>query len=141
GGEPYSDGVWTFDWINYRKSDYTYNEQGQQQLTVTSQWIDGAWVETSRTTYYYSDHEVTSSATVAVSDYQVKINAYPNPAQDNLAVSGTQAGQTVRITNMSGQQIGAYTASEGETHINLSTLAKGIYIVSVDDFSVKIIRE
>ncbi|MDO9633924.1 MAG: T9SS type A sorting domain-containing protein [Paludibacter sp.] len=95
------------------------------------------WVEIQRTIYFYSEHDVAGN----VPAFVVKVQTFPNPANDRLTVAGTKAGQTIRISNLSGQQINNYTAGEGNTIINLSTFKSGTYLVTIDNYSMKFIKK
>ncbi len=87
--------------------------------------------------YYYSDHEVAGTEGAA---YSVAVKAYPNPTQDQLIISGTTAGKSLRIADLNGQLQGTYTTTDGETKIDLSSYSAGAYIVTVGEYHVKIIR-
>lgn len=95
------------------------------------------WTESQRANYFYSEHDITDD----VPTYEVKTQAYPNPANDQLTITGTKAGQNIRITNLNGQLINSFTAEEGNTIISLSSFIAGMYLVNIDDYTVKIVKE
>jgi hypothetical protein len=80
---------------------------------------------------------------------QTNLAVYPNPAQDNLTVPHSAASRDARVTVFSatGAKIAAYTPQFGttETAVNLSSLAKGLYLVEYADggqrSSARIVKE
>ena len=56
------------------------------------------------------------------------IEAYPNPANDKLTVKSLQKS-TIVVINIQGQTILQQTAQQGKTDIDISGLAKGVYIL------------
>jgi hypothetical protein len=63
------------------------------------------------------------------------INIYPNPATNSLTLNLSQLQQlqnaTVKIYDIQGKQLLHENISEAQTHINISSFAKGIYIVKL----------
>jgi hypothetical protein len=69
------------------------------------------------------------------------IAIYPNPAQDNLTISGLSGSENIILTDISGRTL--YTAkANGATEIQLPVnhLAKGMYFVRVNNKTMKIIK-
>jgi YVTN family beta-propeller protein len=56
------------------------------------------------------------------------INVYPIPAIDNLTIESPQDA-VIEITNIQGQPILQQQLQQGKTDINISGLAKGVYIL------------
>ncbi|GHU69341.1 hypothetical protein FACS189413_08080 [Bacteroidia bacterium] len=121
-------------WYNIFQADGIFVPAGKQN---NYEWSFN-WIESQRATYYYSEHDVESNLAPA---YEIKLQAFPNPANDRMTVSGTKAGQKIRIANLSGQQTATFTAEEGNTSINVSSFVAGVYVVTIDNFSVKIIKK
>lgn len=135
------------------KTENVYDEAGRQMARITYDWAGGeptvfnqgepsvnssnGWIEIQRTTYHYSEHEISNN----VPSYEVKTQIFPNPANNRLTISGTKSGQGIHITSLNGQQKKVFTAEEGNTVINLSSFDAGIYLVTIDKFSVKIVKE
>ncbi len=66
----------------------------------------------------------------------VKIfNLYPNPASDyiNISLTGASSEVTVRIFDVRGSMVKSQVLNASENRIDVSTLAKGIYMVSVGE--------
>ena len=61
------------------------------------------------------------------------IGCYPGVADDVLTVSGTAAGMSLRIMDMSGAQRMTVVCTDGETAVDVSGLAQGMYFVLVED--------
>ncbi|MGQ2985433.1 T9SS type A sorting domain-containing protein [Flavobacterium sp.] len=69
-----------------------------------------------------------------------KFSVYPNPASDNITVAGLTEGIVVSLYNVSGQKLLEVTAN-GNTPIDISSLAKGIYLLNTDVGSAKVIKK
>ena len=62
------------------------------------------------------------------------ISAFPNPATDNITIdvsSSLNTHSTIEILNIQGQTILQKQLQQDKTNINISGLAKGVYIVKV----------
>lgn len=78
--------------------------------------------------------EKTSFSEVLVADISfngVKIAAYPNPAVNDLTITGVQAGMNIRIMGRDGLLLKAQKAVSNSIKIPITTLPAGIYIVQV----------
>ena len=62
-------------------------------------------------------------------DKQVSI--YPNPASDNLHVTGLE-NATIRIYNLVGTEILTINNANGNYNVDISGISKGIYLVKVE---------
>ncbi len=70
----------------------------------------------------------TKSATSVSSDNQVKRILYPNPVQNTLTVSGVDEGAKYKVYDASGNIVAEGTGNK----VNVSDLAKGMYIIEID---------
>ena len=61
------------------------------------------------------------------------IGCYPGVADDMLTVSGTVAGASLRVIDLSGAQRMSVACTDGETAVDVSGLAQGMYFVLVED--------
>ena len=61
------------------------------------------------------------------------IGCYPGVADDMLTVSGTAAGASLRVIDLSGAQRMSVVCTGGETAVDVSGLAQGMYFVLVED--------
>ncbi|MDR1591450.1 MAG: leucine-rich repeat protein [Prevotellaceae bacterium] len=69
---------------------------------------------------------------------------YPNPVRDELFISGISGYANVEITDLSGRTVGVKNISPlqtGEISINLSHLAKGVYLIKIGNQTGKIVKE
>jgi hypothetical protein len=69
---------------------------------------------------------------------------YPNPVRDELFISGVSGDEIVVITDLSGRTVGVKNIlplQTGEISINVSALAKGVYLVRIGDYTGKIVKE
>ena len=56
---------------------------------------------------------------------------YPNPANDHITIATPSFPATVSITDVSGQVIMQANITSSETKIDVSALASGCYLISV----------
>ena len=61
------------------------------------------------------------------------IGCYPGVADDMLTVSGTVAGASLRVIDLSGAQRMSVACMDGETVVDVSGLAQGMYFVLMED--------
>ena len=67
---------------------------------------------------------------VSMSAYSGEINAYPNPATNNLTIESPQSA-VIEITNIQGQLINTLATSGNKTNLNVSSFPGGVYVVEV----------
>ena len=89
----------------------------------------------TKTVVFIVRKNVTGIATIKADDKRV--NLYPNPATNTLQVytEKTLNPQSISITNINGAQsmISAVEKGKETTNINISSLAAGLYTVSITD--------
>ncbi|MDR1809519.1 MAG: sulfatase-like hydrolase/transferase [Prevotella sp.] len=68
------------------------------------------------------------------------LRVFPNPARNVLSVSGTAAGQEIRITDINGRVQGVFPAEQATTCINISQWSNGTYFVGIGGQTVKVIK-
>ncbi|MGQ2985447.1 T9SS type A sorting domain-containing protein [Flavobacterium sp.] len=83
----------------------------------------------------YEIQEVLSQVDLAKGRFSV----YPNPASDEVTVAGLPQGIAVSLYNVSGQKLLEVIAN-GDTPIDISSLAKGMYFLNTEKGSAKIIK-
>jgi hypothetical protein len=66
---------------------------------------------------------------LTINDEQIAV--YPNPATDKLTIDALQKS-IIEILNIQGQAIIRQTVQQGETDIDISGLAKGVYILRLN---------
>jgi len=69
-----------------------------------------------------------------------KLSVYPNPASDKVTVVGLPEGTVVSLYNVSGQKL-LEVATNSDTPIDISSLAKGMYFLNTGKGSAKIIKK
>lgn len=76
-----------------------------------------------------------------VTDREVSLNVYPNPATDIVTVNASEDITSLAIYSLTGAQMGVDTVvNGGEAVMNVSTLQGGAYIINVNGKSVKLIK-
>ena len=134
--EEYSFVVWTKsgEQINFPLSEKPKLTHNDNNFIVT----------TPTTTVEYSKADI-NKFTLLIPDGVDNIeNSNANLFQQNnsLILSGFKLGSIVKIFNINGQLLIAETINNEDTYIiDLSPLNKGIYIVSTESITYKIIRQ
>lgn len=59
------------------------------------------------------------------------ITIYPNPAKDQVSISGTSAGDRIQISNAWGQVVAYRTAQTFQERINMNTWPAGLYFLTI----------
>jgi hypothetical protein len=60
-------------------------------------------------------------------------NAYPNPSNGNVTLTGIAIGNRIVVSNILGQQIFAKIANQDVEHISLQGQPSGIYFVKISN--------
>ena len=107
----------------------------------------GATYSTSSKSIMYNGSEYDSGDSLVISTPQSivaakgsEIRVYPNPTTNNLYVNGVDANATIQIYDMTGKLLAQQKATENAT-INVSGLAKGVYVVSIEGCKIKFVKE
>ena len=74
---------------------------------------------------------------IAASD---EIAVWPTVTSDRINVSGLTEGETISIVDLKGSTVMQAVASEGLSSLSLRSLPAGIYLLSVRNHSVKLIK-
>jgi hypothetical protein len=131
------------NWAPVSKTVDTRDGQGRMQvridyILINNTYVTNAWVEIGRSTYYYSDHDVTGTASPEALSVQVSLG--PNPAQNYFTITGAAAGSEISISSLDGQVVGRYAAQAGSTQISVSDWANGVYLVKIGKETVKVLK-
>ena len=73
-----------------------------------------------------------------VSDH--KFTAYPSPTDGPLTITGLTPGTTVRLYSIVGTQVTTFTAEAATITIDLSHLARGLYLLNANERTIRIIK-
>ena len=69
-----------------------------------------------------------------------KFTAYPSPTDGPLTITGLKPGTTVRLYNIVGTQVTTLTAEAETITIDISHLARGLYLLHADGKTVRVIK-
>lgn len=72
---------------------------------------------------------------------EARLAVWPTVTTSTVSVKGAEAGAAIRLFNLSGSQVMNVKAVEGVTTVDLSPLSAGMYVLTVGDNSVKIIKK
>ncbi len=65
------------------------------------------------------------------------VNIYPNPANESLTISfGKEFNGGIEIQNLNGKIVLKETINSSSIKLNLSAIAKGIYILKITDINI-----
>lgn len=127
----------------------TINQQTGYQLVTTFSYTDNAL---SNGTYYYrlkikdKDGKTTYSPIIKITlAGKTELQIFPNPAKDIITLSGLQNKGIIKIISPEGQLVKQLNPNANSMMIDISTLAKGMYIVQYNigetTSELKIIKE
>ena len=104
---------------------------------------DVALINSEMTITGYATSTYTCSATLANSEVKKqKISIYPNPAKEYVNLNRqTKASSVAKITTADGRLVKEIKITDNQTKIDVSGLAKGLYLITVDGESQKLIKE
>lgn len=88
----------------------------------------------------YLDDIYVGSSLGAPDFFKYNVTVYPNPANDKVTVSGLPDDTVVSLYNMSGQRLLEVVAN-GDTAIDISNLAQGMYFLNTSIGSAKIVKK
>ena len=127
----------------------TWSSSNPAVATVSANGTVTAVAEgTATITVRTVDGGFTATVTITVTDPGVSnapvdgglFNAYPNPTDGIVTLTGITAGEQIRIYNLTGTQAATYIATtDGKMQIDLSTLPRGTYILKTTTGTVKVI--
>ncbi len=128
-------------------NSYTYFKAEFAYRTVVDNVIDtavfilassGATGGQVNTKMYIDDLGLVYNPTVGVNDVPAaqKIGVYPNPVSENLHVdmAGIPNGN-IQMFDLTGKKVAQYKLDEKVTRINITQLAKGLYVYQLSDES------
>jgi hypothetical protein len=134
------------DTLNWFEIQGLYTATGGEQYLIFGNFNSNANTDTinanttsanttsyPRYSYYYIDDiTLIDQSTVGINELSngASVNAFPNPANDvlNINVNTTKENLTIKITDVVGRDV---LNIEYESHLDISFLEKGIYIVSL----------
>ncbi|GAO31644.1 T9SS type A sorting domain-containing protein [Geofilum rubicundum] len=96
-----------------------------------------SWLLNSRLDYYYSPSTPTNNENI----YSLNFKTYPNPVKNILTIVGTLGSESIQLFNIKGEFLREYSAKESETIVDLSFLAKGMFIVNIEGATYKILKD
>jgi len=134
GGEGYSY-IWNFDDGGFSEAQnpvYTYESTGTYMVCLVINNDCGG--------DNFCKNVQVSSVLNSADMNREKISLYPNPASNQIKVTGLSAGTDYRITDITGKlvQEGIY---ENENWLDVSTFKKGLYLIEISWKGQKAVRK
>ena len=71
----------------------------------------------------------------------VRYFLYPNPVQQQLVLTGPEAGETILVYDLSGRKVMSVKAGEGETSLQVGGLEAGTYLLRTDKTVLRFIKK
>ena len=136
-------------WVNEVKYTYTYYPNGFSNSGMYENWINSNWVLSKCLVDLFCDENIIYN--ISEAKYEVRIHSntnyinkdkidlnsslFPNPATNSLTLNLSQLQQlqnaSLSIYDIQGKQLLQQSLTEQQTQINISSFAKGIYIVKL----------
>jgi hypothetical protein len=76
---------------------------------------------------------------ITSSEINTNIKAYPNPAHDNINITGLFYKQEYTLYNLDGRKIKEGVVSESENNISLKSLRSGMYVLRIANINLKVV--
>jgi hypothetical protein len=96
--------------------------------------VDSAAATTGRITRPYKPADTTHHTGIGSIGNENGINIYPNPARQNLTISGLSAGDYISVYDLMGRKADDWLViSNGASTFNTGKLLPGMYIIRVSD--------
>ena len=108
-------------------------------------WTEDGEVVSEEMTYVFTitrDRTLVANFvyTEGVGEQQVEINVYPNPTKGEVTLDGEGINH-IRIVNIFGQTVYNAKAEGEQVRIDLSNLAKGIYMMQIDTENGQVVKQ
>lgn len=127
----------TSSWENETLSTRTKTEEGWLHILLIQSWEDENWEDAARITFTYRNNLSTGNIPLANN-----ILIYPNPARDQLNISGIETNAVaLKILNVNGQEVTNSKRTIGFNSIDISDLSSGIYFLKAEKPNSKIITK
>jgi hypothetical protein len=73
---------------------------------------------------------------------EMKISIFPNPTNSSITVQHADiASKTIQVFNILGRLISEVQAGNGSTMVDLSDFAKGVYLIKVDNYTQRVVKQ
>jgi YD repeat-containing protein len=120
--EYYSNNTWVS--TNYRYV-FSYNADGTTDIILTEYTYNGNWYQVARTLHFY-----TAATGIAKTNSDNSFTVYPNPSNGVFTVdAGFDGPAKITVYDVAGKQVLCQPATGAQTQLNLSGMAKGIYVL------------
>lgn len=133
-----------YQWINCDKGNTAINGATGQSYTPSISGNFAVEITVSNGSCTYTETSGCQSLTfVGISEYtENNFSIYPNPAKEVLTLELTQiSNKSFTITDGIGKVIRKGTISSHKQDIDVSNLAKGVYIIRIGEVNQKFINE
>ena len=142
----------SFDALNETNIEKYNIERSSNGTNFTTVGSLSAFNNSSERTYHFTDVNVATGTylyRIAIVDKNGKIsystllkvaiqtkitlNVYPNPASNEIVVSGISKGSTIQIIDASGKVVSTKVVSNQSQTVDISRLSKGVFFVRVSN--------
>jgi hypothetical protein len=119
---------WSNAWVNLYKETHTYDSNGNQTSSTSQIWGGSSWTNSNNTERFF---DCVTASVVEVSS-KAAGSVFPNPASDVISIRTDIQYSAIILRDITGKEVMSIdTGSE----INVRTLDKGIYLISLADDS------
>ncbi len=116
--------------------DTTFSEQPKSALVRVKYSNLGQSSDTASTYYFLS---ITGISGTTNQSAALRVALYPNPVSESFTLDNAEVVHNVRVYNLGGRQVAAYTATPGQRY-SLANQPAGTYIVALADTDGHIFR-
>lgn len=111
------------------------------KITIDGDNVNVTFSDGSMTSFDMDDIVVNFSMPTDVATLQNKLFAINSSVENELILSGVDAGKRLSILSVSGISVYTGNTESDETRIDISGMASGIYLLNVDGKVVKFIKK
>jgi PKD repeat protein len=119
--------------LNGENPEHTYQAPGEYTISLTAFDATGACSDQFSITVQVDPVGVTEVA-------EMKLNLYPNPANEQVTIEAPRALDTIRIYDLTGRTVlVSESIGSPRTTINVAAFTAGVYFVEADGARVRLV--
>lgn len=119
-----SDEEWNINWGSTFENTYNIDDELEEQEVENWSSFNDEWQMSLKYIYSYKD----IASTIELS--KVKVNVYPNPAQESIFIESEQKLNTISIVGLNGETVYSTNNINSTNHnVDVNFLAPGAYFV------------
>ncbi len=111
---------------------YEYDDFGNLIEYIYQKWdnTNSVWKDDSKVYTFFSQHNKTDAE---ILEMESQIKVFPNPAQNELSVSGIEEPSTISVHDINGKLFFQRNVNSEITTIDVSNIPVGLYFLEIDN--------